>query len=388
MKVIRIENLPTGPDASTRPTEPLRLTDANEYIPEAQNLRTDLKELTVVQPQGVSFTLDGDMLSWQKWKLRVTFNYREGIVLHQVSYDGRPLFYRVSLSDMSVPYADPRPPFHKKQAFDLGDAGAGMMANNLQLGCDCLGTIAYKSGLIADDHGRPLRKENAICIHEQDAGILWKHTNYRTNRAAIVRRRELVIQSIITVSNYEYILAFIFDQAGQMEYEVRATGILSTQPIDPGVQVPWGTVVHDGVLAVYHQHILSLRIDPELDGDMRNRLLFEETTVMPRDPQTNPHGNGYTSTRTLIKKSGGYDLDSRRNRTFIIDNARKQNPVNGKNVAYKIHMPPVQPILAEENSFHYKRAEYVPVNPLRTILTNRSLTTSQLCRSFNLCHKI
>lgn len=357
MKVTRIENVPTGADFHTEPTKPYRITEPNEYIPEAQSLRTDLKDLRVVQPQGVSFKLEDNVLSWQKWKIRMTFNYREGIVLHRVTYDDRPLFYRVALSDMSVPYADPRPPFHKKQAFDLGDTGAGMTANNLQLGCDCLGTIAYVDGLIADDKGLPLWKRNAVCIHEQDAGILWKHTNYRTNRAAIVRRRELVIQSIITVSNYEYILAFMFDQAGQMEYEVRATGILSTQPIDPGVSVPWGTVVHDGVLAAYHQHILSLRIDPELDGGECNRLLYEETTPMPRDSNFNPHGNGYTSKRTVVEVTGGYELDSSKNRVYLMDNPRKQNPVNGKNVAYKIHIPPIQPLLAEENSFHYKRAE-------------------------------
>lgn len=357
MTVTRIDYLPTGAGFETRPTEPWRSVKPNEYIPELNETRPGLKPLRVIQPEGASFTLEGDVIKWQKWEMRTSFNYREGVVLHEVSYDSRPLFYRVSLSDMSIPYADPRPPFHRKQAFDLGDVGAGLMANNLKLGCDCLGAIAYKDGLISDDHGRPVLKPNAMCIHEQDAGILWKHTNYRSGRPVVVRRRELVIQSIITVANYEYILAYIFDQAGQMEYEVRATGILSTQPIDPDVEVPWGTVVHDGVLAGYHQHILSLRVDPELDGDRENRLVYEETAPLPRHPDTNPHGNGYISARTTIEKSGGYDLESRKNRVFMIENPKKQNPVNGKNVAYKIHIPPVQPLLAEEESFHHKRAE-------------------------------
>lgn len=47
------------------------------------------------------------------------------MVLYDVRYDGRNLFYRLALSDMNIPYADPRHPFHKKSAFDLGDAGAG-----------------------------------------------------------------------------------------------------------------------------------------------------------------------------------------------------------------------------------------------------------------------
>ncbi|KAK6077890.1 copper amine oxidase [Seiridium cupressi] len=358
MKMTKMDYLPTGAGVELKPTQPWRPTKPNEYIPELNDQRTDLKPLRVVQPEGASFTIEGDVIKWQKWHMRTSFNYREGMVLHEVSYDGRPLFYRVSLSDMSVPYADPRAPFHKKQAFDLGDAGAGVMANDLKLGCDCLGAIAYKDGLIADDHGRPMSRPNAMCIHEQDGGILWKHTNYRSGRPVVVRRRELVIQSIITVANYEYILAFIFDQAGEMAYEVRATGILSTQPIDPGVEVPFGTVVHDGVLGGYHQHILSLRVDPELDGDKGNRLVYEETSALPRHSETNPHGNGYISKRTTLEKTGGYDLESRNNRVFMIENPNKQNPVNGKNVAYKIQIPPVQPLLAEENSFHYKRADF------------------------------
>lgn len=356
MKMIRMEYLPTGPGPETKETGPWRPTKPNEYIPELNDQRTDLKPLRVVQPQGASFTINGDAIKWQKWEMLVGFNYREGMVLYEVSYDGRPLFYRVSLSDMTIPYADPRPPFHKKQAFDLGDVGAGMMANDLKLGCDCLGAIAYKDGLISDDQGRPVVKPNAICIHEQDAGILWKHTNYRTGRAAVARRRELVLQSIITVSNYEYILAFIFDQAGEMSYEVRATGVLSTQPIDPGVEVPHGVVVHDGVLAGYHQHILSLRVDPELDGSLANSLVYEETTPLPRHPDTNPHGNAYIGKRTTIERSGGYDLDTKTGRVFMIENPSKKNPVNGRNVAYKIHVPPVQPLLADEASFHHQRA--------------------------------
>jgi primary-amine oxidase len=357
MQVIRMDYLPTGAGFETKATEPWRPTKSNDYIPELNSLRTDLKPLVVVQPEGASFALEGDVIKWQKWEMRTSFNYREGMVLHEVSYDGRPLFYRVSLSDMSIPYADPRPPFHKKQAFDLGDVGAGVMANDLKLGCDCLGAIAYKDGLISDDQGRPVVKPNAICIHEQDAGILWKHTNYRTGRAAVARRRELVIQSIITVSNYEYILAFMFDQAGEMSYEVRATGILSTQPIDPGIEVPHGVVVHDGVLAGYHQHILSLRVDPELDGSMDNSLVYEEAHALPRHPDTNPHGNGYIAKRTTLEHSGGYDLDSKKGRIFMIENPNKKNPVNGRNVAYKIHLPAVQPLLADKTSFHNKRAE-------------------------------
>lgn len=139
-------------------------------------------------------------------------------------------------------------------------------------------------------------------------------------------------------------------------YEVRATGILSTQPIDEGLEVPWGTVVHPGVLASHHQHIFSLRVDPMIEGHA-NRLVYEEADAMPRD-DFNPHGTGYTVSETLVQTSGGYDLDFDSNRTYKIQNTAVRNPVNGKPVAYKIAAPPFQKILSDTQSFNHKRAEF------------------------------
>lgn len=291
------------------------------------------------------------------------YNQREGLVLYDVRYDSRPLFYRVSLSDLNIPYADPRHPFHKKASFDLGDAGAGGMANNLRLGCDCLGHIQYLSAILCDSKGKPAPLENCVCVHEQDAGISWKHTNYRTGNAALSRSRELVLQTILTVANYEYILAFVFNEAAEMTYECRATGILSTQPIDADIKdVPFGTVVHPGVLAAYHQHIFSLRVDPMLDGFKNNRLVYEEAHPMPPDPQTNPFGVGYTTTETIISTSSGHDLNSDTNRTFKIQNPTSLNPTNHKPVAYKISAPPFQKLVAHPSSFHHKKAEFADHN--------------------------
>ena len=261
---------------------------------------------------------------------------------------------------MNIPYGDPRAPFHKKAAFDLGDAGAGAMTNNLKLGCDCLGSIHYLNAVLSTDTGEAMPMENVVCVHEQDAGIGWKHTNYRTGRAAVVRSRELVIQSIITVANYEYIMAFMFNQAGELTYEVRATGIVSTQPVDPGVDVPWGTVVHPGVLAVHHQHIFSLRVDPAIDGHA-NRLVYDETHPMPLS-EFNPHGVGYTVSSTLVAESAGLDANADTARTFTILNESSRNPVNGKPVGYKVHAPPFQKMLAHPSSFHHRRPEIADHN--------------------------
>ena len=132
----------------------------NEYHHDFVKPRMDLKPYNVVQPTGASFNVNGELVEWQKWRFRIGFNYREGITLHDVRYDNRSLFYRLSLSDMFVPYGDPRPPDHRKSAFDFGDLGAGQCANNLKLGCDCLGTIHYFSGVVTNSSGAPTEMPN------------------------------------------------------------------------------------------------------------------------------------------------------------------------------------------------------------------------------------
>jgi primary-amine oxidase len=196
-------------------------------------------------------------------------------------------------------------------------------------------------------------------MHEQDNGIQHKHTNYRNNAATVVRNRQLVIQMICTVSNYEYILAWIFDQAGNIEHEVRATGILSTMPIsnEDGTKVPWGTNVGPGVMAAYHQHLFSLRIDPAIDGH-RNTLVYEESEALPVDPKENAYGMGYVSRKTVMTTSGYADLNVEKNRTFKIQNDSKINEISLKPVAYKLHPAPSQMLLMSQDSFARKRAAF------------------------------
>lgn len=186
--------------------------DASIRAAAGQATRSDLKPYRVIQPEGTSvscqcmsvleltpqFILQGRVLEWQKWSLHIGFNHREGLVLSDVRYDGRKTFYRLSVSDMTVPYGDPRSPYHRKQAFDLGDVGAGLTANELALGCDCLGEILYLDYDHWDTKGDLVRLKGVVCIHEQDDGIGWKHTNFRTNKPSVTRSRVLIIQTIVS----------------------------------------------------------------------------------------------------------------------------------------------------------------------------------------------
>ncbi|OAA60381.1 copper amine oxidase [Niveomyces insectorum RCEF 264] len=368
-ELVRIDYLPTRDDASTAGmTTPWKPVKAVQYAQDLidEPLRTDLKPYIVQQPEGASFRVDGQLVEWQKWRFRVGFNNREGLILYNVTYDGRNVLYRLAVSEMTVPYGDPRRPYHRKQAFDAGDVGFGVTANELTLGCDCLGHIMYFNGCRCDARGNPVVLRNVVCLHEQDAGLQTKHTNYRNGVATVVRNRQLVVQMICTVSNYEYIFAYIFDQAGGIELEVRATGILSTMPIDydekanaeNSLQVRWGTNVGPGVMAAYHQHMFSLRIDPAVDGFDNNTVFYEESVPLPITEHLNPYGAGYVVEETTVRRAGAYDTDVAKHRVYKIRNDNVINPVSGKPVAYKVGTVASQMLLMGPDSYNAKRAQF------------------------------
>ena len=364
-RLLNIYYLPNGTnnDISTtaKPYDTRKVFGSEiEYHPDLiDKYRTTTKPYHVSQPEGPSFTTQGNLVMWEKWHIRVGFNYREGLTLHDVHYDNKSLFYRLSLSEMFVPYGDPRTPYTRKAAFDLGNDGAGCNANNLRLGCDCLGHIKYFDGWHVTHEGDPIKIPNAVCLHEIDDGILWKHTNFRTGNAVVVRARVLVLQTIITVSNYEYIFAFYFGQDASLSYEVRATGIVSTVPMTMGEKVQYGTNVAPGVMAPYHQHLFCLRVDPAIAG-WRNSLVVEESHAMPvEDPNFhNPFGVGYAVKQNIVEDECGLDLDHTVNRIFKIVNEDVINPVTQSPIGYKLSPCYSQLLLAHPSSYHAKRSEY------------------------------
>ncbi|OJJ49956.1 hypothetical protein ASPZODRAFT_1074802 [Penicilliopsis zonata CBS 506.65] len=368
LSVKRILTLPLGEndraglvsEVGVRPFDRNKIHRSSEYHPDlVEERRTTTKPLQIVQPEGPSFQVEGNQLTWEKWQMRVGFNYREGLTLHDITYDGRSVFYRLSLSEMFVPYGDSRTPYPRKGAFDLGSNGAGVNANNLKLGCDCLGHIKYFNGHHHTTAGDPIVLPNVVCCHEVDDGILWKHTNYRTNNAIVTRSRILVLQTIITVGNYEYIFAFQFTQDAAINYEVRATGIVSTAPINLGQTVPYGTLVGPGVMAPYHQHLFCLRIDPAIDGHS-NSLMVEESHPMPLDNPNihNPFGVGYTTVSKIVETETPLDTDVTKARVFKIVNEGVRNPVTGGPVGYKLVPHYSQMLLAHPSSYHARRSEF------------------------------
>jgi primary-amine oxidase len=295
MEVLRVEDHGVVP----LPPEPANWTRG--HITQTRN---GLQPLEISQPEGPSFAVDGHEIRWQKWRFRIGFTPREGLVLYTVGYEDqrrvRPILYRASLSDMVVPYGDPSEADFRKNAFDIGEYGIGQLANSLTLGCDCLGQIHYFDAHMVNSRGALATIKNAICLHEEDNGILWKHTDWRTKEVEVRRSRRLIVSFIATVGNYEYGFYWNFYQDGSLQLEIKLTGVVNTTAVMPGEKPKHGTEIAPQLNAPYHQHIFNARLDMSVDGTS-NSVYEVNAERSPRGDE-NPHGNAFVARQTLFER--------------------------------------------------------------------------------------
>jgi primary-amine oxidase len=335
---------------------------AGEYAPGL--IGTPLRQvapLEVSQPEGVSFTLEGRVLRWQNWELRLGFNHREGLVLHTVGFrDGgrlRPIAHRMSFAEMIVPYRDATADHYRRTAFDIGEWGLGFMTTSLELGCDCLGEIRYLDAVVHDSRGEPRTIRNAICIHEEDDGILWKHVDEHAG-AEIRRARRLVLSFHVTVANYEYLVYWRFYQDGNVESEVRATGIMVTSSFPDGQQPPTGTLVDERTYAPYHQHFIVARLDLDIDGEPNTVYACESEPLPVGD--SNPHGLALVVRQTPLRteSDGKQDYDWNTQRSWKVAATRSVNGLGGA-PAYKLVPGGSFPPMIDTSSPAFQRAEVI-----------------------------
>jgi primary-amine oxidase len=336
MKVLRVE------DTGVVPLPPQPSNYARGYVAEfspSGEFRKDLKPLEITQPDGPSFAVEGHFVRWQKWSFRIGFTPREGLGLYTIGYeDGgrvRPILYRAALCDMVVPYGDPHENHYRKNAFDCGEYGIGMLANALELGCDCLGEIRYFDAYITNSRGDVVKMPNVVCMHEEDYGILWKHVDWRNNHTEVRRSRRLVVSFIATVGNYEYGFFWYFYQDGSIQYEIKLTGIMHTGALPPGESRPYGTLVAPGIYAPNHEHFFNVRMEMMVDG--RKNSVYEVHCEMDPEGPDNPAGNGYYAQSTLLKteQEAQQLIDPLRGRYWQIVNPHSTNSL-GQPVAYKL----------------------------------------------------
>ncbi|KAE9022423.1 Histamine oxidase [Phytophthora rubi] len=245
-------------------------------------MRTSLKPLHITQPEGPSFTINREEVDQEPhWRLHRQAPTQANASAHVLNWE------------------KPQPTHDWQNYFDVGEYQFGRLANSLVLGCDCLGKIQYLDAVVVDDFGEPALLKNVVCIHEEDYGTLWKHSDVYTSTGTVRRQRRLVLSFFVTVVNYDYGFYWYFYLDGRIELECKATGLVFTSGRPQGDN-DFVTEMAPRLGAPCHQHLFSARLDVAIDG---NNCYVDELEVeqLPISPD-NPVGNAFRRMTTRLER--------------------------------------------------------------------------------------
>ncbi|HXH68477.1 MAG TPA: hypothetical protein VNI81_14830 [Candidatus Limnocylindrales bacterium] len=250
--------------------------------------------ITVQQPLGPSFRLDGQTVSWQKWNFHFRIDRRVGLIVDNLRYlDGvntRSILYEGSLSEMFVPYMDPDMAWYSRTFFDAGEFADGF-SSSLDPGSDCPENANYFDQVYANFKGIPELKRRAACIFEQPGDVAWRHDGYVVESR---RARNLVVRTIGTFGNYDYVLDWVFRQDGTIRVRVGATGIDEVKGVkgrtaadhSEAKEDTYGRFIAENLVGVDHDHYFSFRLDFDVDG--RANSFVKDRLSMKRLPPSSP----------------------------------------------------------------------------------------------------
>ena len=209
------------------------------------------------------------------------------------------VLHRASIAELVIPYGDPAPTTHYKNAFDVGEYGMGAMANALELGCDCLGEIRYLDADLVSWHGEPspLRERDLPARGGRRHPL--EARRRRTGGVEVRRARRFVVSCICTVGNYEYGYYWYLHQDGSIAFEVKLTGVLHTTAVAPGTV---GAALDGGRARRGRAVPPALPLRAPRHGRRRRRQPRRRGGVGERDPRgpDNPHGTSFRTRRTVL----------------------------------------------------------------------------------------
>lgn len=346
----------------------LRIVDTKQVIP-YQNGNLDWTRplddtLTAINysfPDGPSYTINGSQIDWQGWRFNMTFNSITNLEFHNVSFLDRtvwrvnpntepvrrPLYYKVNIPELITAYANPQEPVPAFNYLDYFEYPAREFVPPMRAGIDVPPYAEFINIPVVFADGTVDELPEAVAIYEVPDGLLWRHYNYPCGELGndvqeLYGRsgRNLVIQTIPVIGNYDYAVYYIFKQTGEMTVKIRATGIMScigTEVTHIGEHheghdehhnsgadhhgVVAGTLVRERVNAVNHRHHACIRWDMMVDG-LKTRV-YEKEYEISEVGKENPCGNVFKEVERLLtsEKKAVRDHDFNKGRNWIVESS-------------------------------------------------------------------
>ncbi|CAK9186375.1 unnamed protein product [Ilex paraguariensis] len=256
----------------------------------------------------------------------------------------RSVMYKGYVSELFVPYMDLTEEWYYRTFLDAGEFGFGQCAVPLEPLKDCPENAVFMDGYYTTQDGSPEKLSNVLCVFERHAGdIKWRHSESAIPGKMIVEVRpdvSLVVRTVSTVGNYDYIVDWEFKQAGTIKVEVGLTGLLAVRGSnythkDQIQEEVYGTLVAENTLGANHDHFLNFNLDLDIDGDANS---FVKTNLQTRRVTGNrsPRKSYWTAVIETAKTESDARIQLNKKPTeLLVVNPSKKTKV-GNQVGYRL----------------------------------------------------
>ncbi|KAL0324717.1 UNVERIFIED_CONTAM: Primary amine oxidase [Sesamum calycinum] len=309
---------------------PVPKGEDTDYRESVQNppFDTRIKSMTMLQPDGPSFTIDGNNVRWANWDFHLAFDMRVGPIISLASiYD----------HDM-LP---------------------------LQPNTDCPPNAVFWMAITRRD-GTPVKTPNVFCVFERYAGdIMWRHSETILPGDTVEVRPDvtLVVRMVSTVANYDYIMDWEFKQSGSIKITTSLSGILAVKASaykhkDQIQEEVYGTIVAENTIGTCHSHYLSFYLDLDIDGDANSLKKAHLQSVRVTDGSS-PRKSHWTVVDEVAKTESDAKirLGLGDQTEIIVVNPNKRTNV-GNNIGYRLIPGPLAGPLLWEHDYEQIRGAF------------------------------
>ena len=247
----------------------------------------------VVQPGPPRFYVDEDeyFVSWLNFTFNIGFNQFTALSLFDIRVDGERIFWELTFQEAMAHYAGNDPKL-SGTAFLDSSFSFGALLSELAPGYDCPDYARY---LDTEFHRREktYKRKNTICVFETPLDFPYvRHEDPRYTRS--FTSTALVVRSIATVGNYDYLTDYIFYVDGSVEVKIRASGYI--QGAYALHNQLYGYKVRDTVSTAMHDHVINFKADLDIGGFTSNS--FHKVDITAKDISY-PWSGGRTR-RTMV----------------------------------------------------------------------------------------
>ena len=140
------------------------------------------------------------------------------------------VLYQGALAEVFVPYQDPDQNWFYRTFMDEGEFGLGALSSPLARGLDVPENAVLMNATISaaipdpDVPVVPLELQNVVGIFERVTGNpVWRHYEQFASEGPLYEGRaevELVVRMIAQAGNYDYMIDWVFTQAGAIRVDV------------------------------------------------------------------------------------------------------------------------------------------------------------------------